>query len=227
MRITNKLFFLLLMLLALTVCFYIYSVYMSVPSFSRGNIPVIVVDCGHGSPDGGAVGINGTLEKDINLSIGLKLQEVLENRGAKVIMTRTDDNAIYDSDADTIHEMKVSDMHNRLKIINESNADLFISIHMNAFTNPKSKGLHVFYSANHPEAEAIASKIQTNISAITGAETHEVKTASEKLFLMKDPKPPSVLVECGFISNPEEEKKLVTDEYQSKIAFAIAQAIID
>lgn len=227
MRITNKLFFLLLILLALAVCFFIYTLYISVPSFSRSSVPVIVVDSGHGSPDGGAVGADGTLEKDINLSIGLKLQEVLENRGARVIMTRTDDNAIYDQDASTIHEMKVSDMHNRLEIINESDADLFISIHMNAFTDPKSNGLHVFYSANHPEAEVLAGKIQTNISEITGAKTHEVKTASEKLFLMKDPKPPSILVECGFISNPDEEKKLVTDEYQSKIAFAIAQAIMD
>lgn len=226
MHTTNKLFFLLLILLAATVCFFVCSVYISVPSFSRGRVPVIVVDCGHGEPDGGAVGANGTLEKDVNLAIGLKLREILESRGAYVIMTRTDDNAIYDSDAETIHEMKVSDMHNRLKIINDSNADLFISIHMNAFTNAKSNGLHVFYSANHPEAAEIAAKIQTEIADITGAAAHEVKAASEKLFLMKNPKPMSILVECGFISNPQEEQKLITDEYQSRIAFGIAEAIL-
>lgn len=226
MNKTNKLFFLLLILLAAAVYFFIYSLYISVPSFSRGRTPVIVVDCGHGSPDGGAVGINGVLEKDINLSIGLKLCEILESRGARVIMTRTDDNAIYDSDAQTIHQMKVSDMRNRLKIINSSNADLFISIHMNSFSSSKSNGLHVFYSSNHPEVKTIAEKIQSEISDITGAAAHDVKAASEKLFLMKNPKPPSILVECGFISNPQEVKKLVTDEYQSRIAFGIARAVL-
>lgn len=226
MHTTNKLFFLLLTLAAVTGCFFVYSVYISVPSFSRGNIPTIIVDCGHGEPDGGAVGAGGTLEKDINLAIGLKLREILESRGAKVIMTREGDNAIYDPDARTIREMKVSDMRNRLKIINESGADLLLSIHMNAFTNSKSNGLHVFYSANHPEAAELASAVQEEIARVTGAEVHDVKAASEKLFLMKKPIPPSLLIECGFISNPDEEKKLNTDDYQSRIAFGIAEAVL-
>lgn len=180
----------------------------------------------HGSPDGGAVGSGGTQEKDVNLAIVLKLREVLEGRGAEVVLTRSGDSAIYDPDAETIREKKVSDMHNRLDIINNSGADLFISIHMNAFSDRSQSGLHVFYSRNHPEAEAIASAIQDKISELTGAKVHTVKAASESLFLMKDPKPPSVLVECGFISNPDEEKLLNDDEYQAKIAFAIADAVL-
>ena len=199
----------------------------SVPAFSDNKPYTVVLDAGHGDPDGGAVGIGGTIEKDINLKVTLKLQEILESRGVRVVLTRPDDNSICDESAKTLHEKKVSDMHNRLDIINNSNADLAISIHMNSFPNPKSGGLHVFYARNHPEAEYLASSVQDEISALTNAKTHAVKTASESLYLMKNPVPPTILVECGFISNPNEEKLLNTDEYQSKIAFAIANAVIE
>lgn len=199
----------------------------AVPTISFNKPYTVVVDAGHGEPDGGAVGINGTIEKDINLQIALKLREVLENRGVRVIMTRTDDNSICDNSARTLHEKKVSDMHNRLEIINTSGADLFLSIHMNSFSDPKTGGLHVFYSRNHPEAEETATLIQESIAELTGAKTHAVKTASDTLFLMKNPIPPAILIECGFISNPEEEKLLNDDNYQSKIAFSIANAVIN
>lgn len=180
----------------------------------------------HGAPDGGAVGPGGTQEKDVNLDIVLKLREIMENRGMRVILTRSDDNGIYDSSADSIREKKISDMHNRLNIINGSGADLFISIHMNAFTKQSTHGLHVFYSRNHPEAEVTARAITERVSALTGASAHEVKAASDTLYLMKNPKPPAILVECGFITNPEEEKLLRTDEYCAKIAYAIADAVM-
>lgn len=198
----------------------------TVPSFSHMNTYTVVIDAGHGSPDGGAVGENGTLEKDINLDIALKLREIFENCGIRVVMTRTDDNAICDSDAETLHEMKVSDMKNRLDIINNSNADLFLSIHMNSFPNPTVSGLHVFYSRNHPEVADIAAAIQESISNLTGSQAHSVKTASDTLYLMKNPIPPAILIECGFISNPNEEKLLNDEEYRSKIAFSIANAVI-
>ncbi len=232
MKSSDSLFFLLLILLgittALTAAGFFYGLdTRSVPSFGPSHPPVrITLDAGHGSPDGGAVGSGGTQEKDVNLAIVLKLREVLEGRGAEVVLTRSGDSAIYDPDAETIREKKVSDMHNRLDIINNSGSDLFISIHMNAFSDKSQSGLHVFYSRNHPETEAIAAAIQDRISELTGAKVHTVKAASESLFLMKDPKPPSVLVECGFISNPDEEKLLNDDEYQAKIAFAIADAVL-
>lgn len=221
----NKMF----ALFSLTViCTVVVSVFMtgSISVFSDNSPYCVVLDAGHGEPDGGAVGVNGTLEKDINLAITLKIREILENRGIKVILTRTDDNGIYDSDAKTLHEKKVSDMHKREYIINNSDADLFVSIHMNSFTSPDSCGLHVFYPRNHPEAEALALSVQDSIAKLTGAETHSVKTASDTLYLMKNPVPPAILVECGFLSNPQEEVLLNDDLYQSKIAFAIAQAII-
>lgn len=214
----------LLFLLIFTTVFFLHKS-EAISSFSVKNRFCVVLDAGHGSPDGGAVGINGTLEKDINLDVVLKLRQILENRGMKVILTREGDSGIFDSNAETIHEKKVSDMKRRLDIINNSNADLFISVHMNSFTDTTSNGLHVFYSRNHPHAEETAIRIQKKISSLTGAKTHAVKTASESLYLMKNPVPPSVLVECGFISNPEEEKLLNDENYRAKIAFAIAEAI--
>lgn len=187
----------------------------------------IVVDAGHGEPDGGAVGISGVVEKDVNLAIAQKLSEVLEGQGAEVIMTRGGDNAIYDEDAKTIREMKRSDMNNRRAIVKNSGADLFVSIHMNSFSDSSVHGLHVFYDKTHPEIEETAKKIQQRISEVTGADMHTVKTADEKLFLMKNPPVPSILVECGFLSNPEEEQKLISDEYQAKIAWAIASSLVD
>lgn len=225
MILKRKKTFILLLFSLLAVTVLVFTSNKSIPSFSGSRPYTIVLDAGHGSPDGGAVGVNGTKEKDINLKITLKLREILESRGVRVVMTREDDNSICDPDAETLHEMKVSDMKKRLNIINNSNADLFLSIHMNSFTDQKSSGLHIFYSRNHPETELLASLIQENIAKITNAKTHAVKTASDTLYLMKSPKPPAILVECGFISNPDEEKLLNDDTYQSKIAFAIANAL--
>ena len=198
--------------------------YDSRQTFSNSSLKV-VVDAGHGEPDGGAVGASGTLEKDINLAIAEKLREVLEGKGAEVIMTREEDSGIYDESADTIRKMKLSDMHKRFDIIKNSNADLFLSIHMNSFSDSSVNGLHIFYDKEHPEIEELAKEIQSGISAVTGASAHTVKTADEKLFLMKNTHVPSILIECGFLSNPAEEKKLVSEEYQAKIAWAIAKSL--
>lgn len=198
--------------------------YSDIETFSRSKLK-IVLDAGHGDPDGGAVGVSGTLEKDINLAIAQKLQEILEGMGAEVIMTREGDSGIYDESAATIRKMKVSDMRKRLDIIKKSGADLFLSIHMNSFSDSSVNGLHIFYDKNHPDIEPLAKEIQENISSVTGAAAHTVKTADEKLFLMKQSPIPSVLVECGFLSNPEEEKKLTDEEYQAKIAWAIAKSL--
>lgn len=223
-KISKTLFFLLLLMLGIAAVAAVF--YKRVDTaFSGVSKFCVVLDAGHGSPDGGAVGANGTQEKDINLDIVLKLQEILENRGFEIILTRSGDSGVFDSSAKTIHEKKISDMNNRRDIINSGKADLFVSIHMNAFGNKNAEGLHIFYSRNHPEAEPLANLMQEKISDITGAKTHEVKIASDTLYLMKNPMPPAILAECGFITNPEEEKRLNDEEYRAKIAFAIADAI--
>ena len=186
--------------------------YETLQTFSSSDIKV-VLDAGHGEPDGGAVGVSGVVEKDINLAIVQKLQEVLESKGFEVILTRSGDSGLQDENAE------------RLDIMKNSHADIFVSIHMNSFGDQKVSGLHIFYDKNHPEIERLAKSIQNKMSEVTGAEMHAVKTADERLFLMKNPPMPAILVECGFLSNPDEEKKLASDEYQSKIAWAIASAI--
>lgn len=209
---------------AFIITFFGIKEYESCQTFG-GSVFRVVLDAGHGEPDGGAVGVSGVVEKDINLAIVQKLQEVLESKGFETILTRSGDSGLQDESAETIRKMKVSDMNKRLDIMKNSNADMFLSIHMNSFSDKSVKGLHIFYDKNHPEIEELAKSIQCKMGEVTGAETHTVKTADEKLFLMKNPPMPAILVECGFLSNPDEEKKLANDEYQSKLAWAIASAI--
>ncbi len=193
--------------------------------FEETRTPVVIVDAGHGEPDGGAIGVNGTLEKDINLKIAKKVEEVLDAKGVRVIMTRTGDLSLFETRDGTLRKKKREDMNTRLSIMKKSGADLFLSIHMNSFENKKANGLHVFYAENYNEIEPLAENIQERISKITGAKTHAVKTADKNLFLMKNPPVPAILVECGFISNPEEERKLNESDYQSRIAWAIAESV--
>jgi len=191
----------------------------------NNDILTVIVDAGHGLPDGGTVGISGSVEQKINLDIALKLKEVFEGKEIKVVMTRETENGLWDSDSQTIRQKKVSDMNNRLNIMKESDADLFISIHMNSYPNSKTSGLRVFYSPNHKEILPLAENIQVRMKEITGANTTVVKSADKSLFLMKNPPIPAILVECGFLSNPKEEKKLQESDYQARLAWAIADAI--
>ena len=196
------------------------------PAFSRSGCTV-VLDAGHGDPDGGAVGASGTIEKDINLAIAQKTREVFEGRGINVIMTREGDSGLHDDGDGTIRKMKVSDMHKRRNIMEKSGADLFISIHMNYFPKQEVSGLRIFYDKSHPGLEELANSVQNGISSVTGAKCYAVKTADERLFLMKNPPIPCLLTECGFLSNHDEEKLLCDEKYQSKIAWALADAVIN
>lgn len=214
----------LIILIAFALAFFGIKKYESRQSFADGNIK-FVLDAGHGEPDGGTVGVNGTLEKDINMAIVEKLREILEGKGAEVILTRDGDSGLQDENLLTIRKMKISDMNKRREIVKDSGADLFISIHMNSFSDPNIHGLHIFYDKAHPMIEEVAKQIQDNIGEVTGAQTHTVKTADERLFLMKNPPIPAILIECGFLSNPDEEQKLCDEKYQSKIAWAIASSL--
>ena len=191
------------------------------------NIKTIIIDAGHGLPDGGTTGNAGTVEQEINLQIAKKTEEVLNGKGYRIIMTRTSNESLAMDDNSTIRKMKLEDMKKRKELIKKSGADLFISIHMNSYPNEKVSGLRFFYSEKHPKTLQLAEQIQNEIGKITGAKTYAVKTADKDLFLMKNIPVPAILAECGFLSNPEEEQKLKDKEYQSKIAWAIAKAIDD
>lgn len=186
----------------------------------------VIIDPGHGGADGGAVSADGTVEKGINLDISLKLRDFLEAYGYRVIMTRDTDISIHDPSAKSIREQKVSDLHNRLKIAEENPDAIFVSIHQNKFEVPKYCGTQTFFSPNNPQSTELAKIIQGNIRGQLQPENaREVKKVGKEIYTLYHMKQTSVMVECGFLSNPEEAKKLVQPEYQDQLAFLIATSV--
>ena len=188
---------------------------------------VIVLDAGHGSPDGGAESANGVHEDDINLSITLKVQSLLEQSGATVILTRSDENGIYDLDKKTLKEKKVSDIKNRVKIGNESSADMFVSIHLNKIPQSQYWGWQTFYRKNDENSKKIADCIQNSLKTTIQKENNRVALGIDNIYIVKNVTIPIGIVECGFLSNPEEEKLLQQEEYQDKLAWGIYTGIMD
>ena len=188
----------------------------------------VVIDAGHGGEDGGASGPSGTPEKDINLAIAKKLQQLLSVSGYNVVMTRTQDVAIGDNSLDTVHERKVSDMHQRLKVLESQDNCVFISIHQNYFTQSQYSGTQIFYSQNNQNSKALAESIKAKVVQMLQKDNkRETKPATSSIFLLWKAEVPAVLVECGFLSNPEEEEKLKDPDYQQKIAFSIYSGFLD
>lgn len=190
------------------------------------NKKIIVIDAGHGSPDGGAIAEDGTLEKDINLDVASRLYKLLEKTGAYVIMTRLDDNAVTDDLDEKIREIKRRDLKNRRDIRDNSDADLFVSIHMNKFEQSEYYGAQVFYSETPPESKKLAESIQSELINLADPSNTRNAKKSEGIFILENSKIPSVLVECGFLSNPAELEKLKTDDYRETLAWAIYCGIV-
>lgn len=188
---------------------------------------VIVIDAGHGSPDNGAEGANGVTENKINLNISLKLQNLLEQSGATVILTRSDENGIYDLDSQSIKEKKVSDMKNRTKIANTSDADLFISIHLNKIPQSEYWGWQSFFNKKNEESKKIATCIQESLNNTINKENKRQPLVIENIYLAKNVEIPFALIECGFLSNPEEESLLSQNDYQDRLAWGIYCGIMD
>ena len=186
---------------------------------------LVVIDAGHGEPDGGCVGSLGTIEQEINLSVAKKTAEILEAKNINTLMTRNNSLGLWTEKSTTIRQKKVEDMKKRVEIMNKSHSDLFISIHMNSYPNSSTQGLRIFYDRNHEEIKELAESIQDRMSDVTGAKTSQVKPADRTLFLLKNTPMPAILIECGFLSNPQEENRLKSSQYQAKLAWAIADAI--
>lgn len=186
------------------------------------SLPVIIIDAGHGGEDGGAVASDGTNEKDINLKIATYLNDMLTAGGFKTVMTRTKDIAIYNDGCSTIKEKKVSDMHNRLEIFNANSNSIVVSIHQNKFEQEKYFGTQVFYSPNSENSELLAENIRLSVvNMLQPDNTRENKKATKDIYLLYNATQPSVIVECGFLSNNSELSKLKTDDYQKQMAFSI------
>ena len=188
---------------------------------------VVVLDAGHGKPDEGAQGVEGVTEEKTNLEIALKLQKLLEESGATVILTRSDENAIYDLDKTTLREMKVSDIKNRVKIGNESSADIFVSIHLNKIPQQQYDGWQTFYNVKSTEGQKLAVSIQNSLNTAIQKENNRVAKSIDNVYIVKHVEIPITIVECGFLSNPEEEQKLLNDEYQNRLSWGIYNGIID
>ncbi|MBR0277238.1 MAG: N-acetylmuramoyl-L-alanine amidase CwlD [Clostridia bacterium] len=188
---------------------------------------VIVIDPGHGGMDGGAVGSGGTLEKDINLNVANYLKEIAESDGKKVIMTRSEDVSLNTSDSSKVRTQKRSDLENRRTILNENKNGIFISIHMNKFNQQNVKGAQTFY-ANNDQSRMLALSIQNALKNGIDKENKRIaKPAPSDIYILKGCKSTAVIVECGFVSNPEEEKLLLESEYQKKLANCIYEGICD
>jgi N-acetylmuramoyl-L-alanine amidase len=190
--------------------------------------PIVVIDPGHGGADGGAVGVGGVQEKEINLALSHKLRCLFELGGFEVIMTRETDISIHDPGITTLRKQKTSDLHNRLAIAQGHPGALFISIHQNKFSVSKYWGAQVFYGPQNPDSRQLAQLIQSSIrEGLQTENTREIKQAEKNLFLVYNLENPAVLVECGFLSNPTESARLQEPDYQDALAFCIYKAAVE
>ena len=182
----------------------------------------IVVDVGHGGFDSGKVGVNGELEKDINLQVALKLKAALEAKGMQVVMTREDDQGLYDADASN---KKAQDLQRRCELINKENPIMTVSIHQNSYTSPQIKGAQVFYYTTSKESKELAETVQKTLIEQVDPDNHRQAKANDSYYLLKKTESAIIIVECGFLSNPEEAQKLTEEAYQQQMADAIRTGI--
>ena len=183
----------------------------------------VVIDPGHGGFDPGKVGCDGTLEKDVNLAIALQLKAILEKEKVTVLLTREEDKPVGE---EGVEISKKQDMSSRVELINNSEADLAVSIHQNSFTNEKSKGAQVFYHTDSVEGATLAKMIQEEIKAILKDNNQRMEKADNTYYMLKKTSCPLVIVECGFLSNYEETALLKEESYQKKIAEGIAGGVM-
>lgn len=188
----------------------------------------VIIDPGHGGIDSGAVNQYGENEAPINLEISKYLMNFLDSTGFEVEMTRYGSVGLYNEGANTtIREKKNEDLDNRVKIINASEADLIVSVHLNAFTQSQYYGAQSFYKNNCEESKTAAGIIQKNLKNILDKNNERVPQAKKDVRVLDESKLPIVLVECGFVSNEEEGRLLSTSDYQEKVAWAIYAGIIE
>lgn len=191
----------------------------------ESNTKIILIDPGHGGIDGGASAADGTVEKNINLNIALELEKLLKENGFKVFLTRDEDRGLY-SDSGSVKEKKIQDLNERCKLKKDTNCDLFISIHLNKFSDASCKGAQVWYSKNN-ESEEIANIIQSNLVADLDSSNHRKPKFAKDMYkvLRTNDDMPGVIVECGFLSNNEDLSNLKNESYQKKVAESLNKSI--
>ncbi|MFV0498145.1 MAG: N-acetylmuramoyl-L-alanine amidase [Candidatus Fimivivens sp.] len=228
--IRKKIFFCIALsaLLACACGLGIYSVARVMNSLHTANSPIIIIDAGHGGIDGGATGVSGVLEKDINLAIARKLYSLAQLNGYEVIMVRSTDQSVHEEGISGVRKQKVSDIHQRLALATQYPTAVFISIHQNSFSQQSSWGTQVFYGTENEQSRVLAQKIQDNIrEALQPDNKREIKVAGKNLYLLSHMKNPSVMVECGFLSNSKDCQRLSQEDYQQQLAFKILQSVTE
>lgn len=182
---------------------------------------LVVIDAGHGGRDPGKVGCNDVLEKEINLSIAKKVKKELEDRKIRVIMTRTKDEEVEEGEAGS---RKVQDMKARVALINEAKPELAVSIHQNSYSDASADGAQIFYYTHSADGERLASRMETALQEMEDTRVRESKP-NDTYYLLRRTEVPTLIIECGFLSNPKEAERLADPEYQQEIAEAIANGI--
>ncbi len=192
-----------------------------------GTQPVLVIDAGHGGEDGGAVSVSGQVESSINLSVALRLDALMGFTGVPSVLLRDADISLHDADADTVAEKKRSDLQNRVARVNGTDNAVLISIHQNTYTDSSNHGAQVFY-ADEASSLVLARTAQEALRLTLDPDnTRKPARISDSVYLMKHVTRPAILAECGFLSNPAEDRLLGTDAYQIKISMALAAAYWD
>lgn len=199
---------------------------ISVSTSALNDRPVLIIDAGHGGMDGGCSTADGKTEKGINLNILLSVRDMARLYGYNVEATRIKDMSIHDKGVTGIRNQKVSDMENRLELFNKYPNAVCVSIHQNTFSDTKYSGAQMFYSDKNPESERLASIMQSRfVSNLQPENQREIKLCGSELYLCYYCDNPAVMIECGFLSNPEEAAKLTDKAYQHKVAFTIFSGI--
>jgi N-acetylmuramoyl-L-alanine amidase len=189
--------------------------------------PVIIIDAGHGGEDCGAIGVSGVFEKDLNLQISQKLSEYAKSAGYVVIQTREDDRLLYKDEENIKGFRKIYDLKNRVAIANSYENAIFVSIHMNSYGSEDCQGLHVYYSPKSSQSRRLADCVQSYVvSNLQQKNKRKIKEGSD-IYVLENSNVPAILIECGFVSNPEECKKLSEKEYQKELSFSILCGIIN
>ena len=189
--------------------------------------PILILDAGHGGEDAGAIGTNGVLEKDLNLSLTQALAALLRAAGYTVVETRTEDRLLYTQGIQRGHK-KQSDLANRLTVTEEYENSILISIHMNTFPNDTCRGLQVWYSQNDARSAPLAECIQSKAKELLQPQVHrKIKAATSSIYLLRHARVPAVLVECGFLSTPAECALLCDATYRQMLALCLFEAICE
>lgn len=217
-------FYLLVVIITITIASGTsYSVTTAVQRTAVERENVIVIDAGHGGVDGGATSCTGVLESQINLEIALKLNDLMHLLGHKTVMIRMTDISVY-TQGQTIAAKKVSDLKERVRIVNETEDALLVSIHQNTFSDSRYGGAQVFY-AQTEESQKLAQLLQQNLISILNPDSNRKAKKADGVYLMEHIEKTGVLVECGFLSNVEEEAKLRDSTYQKMLCSVIASAV--